>query len=56
MSTLYLWFSYDFEAKSMVFKANSLSNYLRDLGKVAIGTTKDKISPLLGMILTSSFF
>ena len=49
-------FSYDFNTKSLILKANSLSNYKGNLGKIAIGTTIDEISPLLEMILTSSFF
>ena len=49
-------FSYDFNAKPLILKANSLSNYKGNLGRIAIGVTKGKISPLLEMILTSSFF
>ena len=49
-------FSYDFNAKPLILKANPLSNYKGNLGKIAIGTTIDEISPLLEMILTSSFF
>ena len=49
-------FSYDFNAKPLILKANSLSNYKGNLGRIAIGVTKGEISPLLEMILTSSFF
>ena len=43
-------------AKPLILQANSLSNYKGNLRKTAIGTTKGEISPLLEMILTSSFF
>ena len=49
-------FSYDFNGKPLILKAIPLSNYKGNFDKIAIGTTKGKISPLIEMILTSSFF
>ena len=52
-----MWtFCYVFIRKQWFQRQKSLSNYKGNLGKIAIGTTINGISPLLEMILTSSFF
>ena len=44
-------FPYDFNAKPLILKANSLSNYKVKLVKIAIGTTIDEISRALEILL-----